>query len=317
MKKCHSCGYDNNPDAELKCGICGHDIAAVRPRVQPPPPPRKMEAAGLIAAGLLLIFCAFTWYIIRTYADRAAASKAAAAPMLDDAAFEYDGALYSLGKMGELRFLPMKDKLKVLPLLSSKDDRVTYAAAKLIGEWSRLDRASGDRKAWFEMLLKTSASGSKAARRQAAYEAGVTAAAGFAFQPYQEEILKVSGALIAEPDQELEAAGFFLASMAGIEDFNAKMAETLKNSPSASVRLYAACALSRLGRPEGHEALFHAAAGVEADLRDEAVSCLAYSASPGAERFLLTASKDTFYPETAEAAKRALILRKQLAIIRH
>ena len=315
MKKCPSCCFDNNPDAELKCGICGHDIAAVPPRAQPPPP-RKREAASLITTGLLIIFCSLFWFLMQTHAERAAAVKAAAAPMTDDAAFDYDGALYSLGKMGELRFLPMKDKMKVLPLLSSKDERVVYAAAKLLGEWSRSDKAPGDRKTWFEILLKTAASGQAAARRQAAFEAGVTAAAGYPFRPYLEEIRRASAALIAEPDMELETAGFFLASMAGIEDFNDKISDTFRNSPVASTRLYAACALSRLGRPEGHAYLLKAAAGVEADLRNEAVSCLAYSASPEAGRFLLTASRDTFYPETAEAAKRALMFRKQLAIIK-
>jgi hypothetical protein len=48
----------------------------------------------------------------------------------------------------------------------------------------------------------------------------------------------------------------------------------------------------------------------------EALSCLSYSASPEAEALLFSASKDGFDAASSEAAKRSLLLRKQLAIIK-
>ena len=76
------------------------------------------------------------------------------------------------------------------------------------------------------------------------------------------------------------------------------------------------CALSRLGRSQGHVYLSKAAQGRDPAIRSEALTCLSYSASPEAERLLLSASRDDFDAAAAEAAKRGIKLRKQLAIIK-
>jgi len=105
--------------------------------------------------------------------------------------------------------------------------------------------------------------------------------------------------------------------MSGVADFEPRMSDLLRNSPSPSARLYAACGLSRLGRPEGHKYLFAVASGPEEELKSEAIACLSYSVSGDADRVLLSVSRKPPGAETAAAAKRALMFRKQLAIIKH
>ncbi|PIU17714.1 MAG: hypothetical protein COT18_12590 [Elusimicrobia bacterium CG08_land_8_20_14_0_20_59_10] len=315
MKTCPACGYDHNPDAENYCVICRRDISAVPPRAEPPAP--KNEGKGMVVAGILLLLCALAAFFFHAGPDRTDAGRRAEAPAQYENAADYDSVLYSLDKMGELRFLPLRDKKLVLPLLKDGDDRVGYLAARRIGEWARAEKDPAAAALWFEALLEAAASGPVSSRRQAAFELGFTAVSGFDPRRYLAGIRPVSKALVSDKDEELRAAGFFLASMSGIEDFNGQMADALKSSPSPAARLYAACGLSRLGRPEGHQYLFSASSGPEEPLKSEAISCLSYSVSGDADRFLLSLSREAADAETAVAAKRALMFRKQLAIIKY
>lgn len=315
MKTCPACGYDHNPDSGEKCAVCRRDISAVPPRAEPPAP--KNGGKGMLVAGILLLLCALAAFILQTGSARTDSGRRAEAPAQFENTADSDSVLYSLDKMGELRFLPLRDKKLVLPLLENGDDRVGYLAAVRIGEWARAEKDPAAAALWFGALIEAAASGPVSSRRQAAFELGFTAVSGFDLQRYLASIRSASKALVSDKDEELQAAGFFLAAMSGIEDFNAQMADALKNSPSPAARLYAACGLSRLGRPEGHQYLFSAASGPEEPLKTEAISCLSYSVSGDADRFLLSLSREAADAETAGAAKRALMFRKQLAIINH
>ncbi len=309
MRECPSCGY-GNPDTGPKCGICGRDISSVQAKAAPAP----QKSSGLMLfAGLLLLACgALCFFMQDPPSGKAVPAGDGGNVVTDENSFNYEGVLYALDKTTALRFLPDADKRRIPPLLLSHDDRVGCAAAGLIGSWARSETDPALRRSWFETLLGAASSGRPVVRRQAALEAGFAIALGFPVSGYMERVRGISAGLVAQSEPELKAAGFFLSSMSGMEDFSGRMLETLTTDPSPDARLYAACALSRLGHAEGHEYLLKAAAGKELPLRSEAMSCLSYSASPEAERILLSAASDGLDPASAEAAKRGLALRHQL-----
>ncbi|MDD5210258.1 MAG: HEAT repeat domain-containing protein [Elusimicrobiales bacterium] len=316
MKKCPSCGY-GNPDTGAKCGICSKDITAVRIKSDPVQEKESGRPSLMVLSGLLLLLCgAVVFFMENSPWKKEAPLQSGEDAFTDENSFTYEGVLYGLDKMAAMRFLPEADKRRVLPLLSSPEDKVAYAAAKLLGEWSRSDTDAALRRLWFEALLGAVSTGRPVVRRQAALEAGFAAAFGFPVQPYLERVRQAAAGLAAQKEPELKAAGFFLSSMAGLEDLSGLMSETLLSDPSTSAKLYAACSLSRLGHAEGHAYILQAAAGKDPDLRSEALFCLSYSASPEAGRLLLSASKDSFDAASAEAAKRGIKLREQLAIIK-
>ena len=310
MKNCPSCGYGNGPEA-LKCGICGRDLASV-PFLAPAAPPLVKESYLLTGAGLLLLFCGLFFFLYQNF-PRADRLPAVAAPGAE--AFNRDGVIASLEKMRTLRFLPPADKRRVPPLLLGSDERVALAAARTLGVWVRDDISPGDRELWFEALLKGARSAPPAARRQAALAAGYALGGGFAPGPYAGEIRGVSAGLIAAGDAGLVNAGYFLAAMGGLEDFGGAMEKTLLYDPSREDKFYAACALARLRRTAGHSYLAGLVAGADPEFRSRALDCLIYSSAPETPAYL-TALAGKGGGELAEGAKRALMLRKQLAIIK-
>ena len=310
MKPCPSCGYGNQ-DQDQKCGICARDISAVPIKIVEKP---RTESKLMLVTGLLLLGCGAV-YFVTSSVTKPPPRVSADTPFSDEASFNYDGTLYALDRMGGLRFLTSADRRGVAPLLACPDDRVACAAAKLAGQWVRASEDPVEAELFFSALLKAASSGSRIARREAALQAGLAAASGFPVAPYQEEIRKVSSGLVAARDAELTAAGFYLASAAGIEDFSREMLEMLRNDTSSGARLYAACGLARLGSAEGGRHLVQLASGGDPDLKSEAFACLTYAFDPETGPFLSSAAhgKD---PDLAERAKMALILRKQLAIIK-
>lgn len=313
MKNCPSCGYAN-PPAGVKCCVCGRDLADVRVKAGQVPE-KKLNL--LFLAGLLFLLCGALFFFLQNYhAEKEALPGSRENAVADEISFSRYGVLYSLNKMEKLRFLPLTDKLRVPPLLSDPDDKVAYSAAKVIGAWSRSEKDAALARFWFGALLETASSGRAAVRRQSALEAGLTAALGFPVSPYLEQVRRASAGLVAQKETGLKAAGFFLSSMAGLEDLSGQMRETLLHDPSSGARLYAACALSRLDRAEGHAYLLKAASEKGSPVRSEALSCLSYSASPEAGGLLLSVSKDGSDAVSSEAAKRGLVLREQLAIIK-
>ncbi len=309
MKTCPSCGY-GNPDQDQKCGICAKDLSAIPAKAAAKP---QTGSGLMLGAGLLLLACGALYFITSSVA-KPPARASANTYFLDEASFSYDGTLYALDKMGSLRFLPAADRHRILPLLTSPDDRVARAAAKLTGAWARSSENSAEAKVLFEALLRTAASGSRIARRAAAFQASLVAESGFPIAPYLAEIRRVSASLMATREAELTAAGFLLASAAGVEDFSREMLDTLRSDPSSGARLYAACGLARLGSEEGGRHLIKLASGGDSELRSEAFSCLTYAFDPETGPFLTAAARGGD-PDLAERAKMALILRKQLAII--
>jgi hypothetical protein len=211
MKPCPSCGY-GNPDSGLKCGICARDISSV-PAVQPPAP--QKESRLMILTGLLLLACGLAFFVSGLFIDKPARPASGETEFSDEAGFDYEGVLYALDRMAGLDFLPREDKLKVLPLLASHDERVGCAAARLLGAWTREEAAAADARLFFEALVKTAASGRGAVNREAAIEAGLAAAAGFPFAPYAADLAQAAEALSAAEDPYTREAGLLLASMAG------------------------------------------------------------------------------------------------------
>lgn len=312
MRVCPSCGYGNGA-AALKCGICGRDISAVPVLA---PPPEKKEAWLMTAAGLLVLFCGLFFFLYQNF-PRTAGQPADVVDAAEgeDSFNNYDGVVYSLEKMRALRFLPGTDKLRVPPLLLSREERVALAAAATLGAWAREDALAADRELWFEALLKGARSALPAARRQAALAAGYAAGYGLDPAPYAGQIREVSAGLIAAGDAELVNAGYFLAAMGGLEDFSGAMEKTLLYDPAREDKFYAACALARLNRPEGHSYLAGLIAGADPGFRSRAFECLAYSAAAETPAYL-AALAGKGGGELAEGAKSTLMLRKQLAIIK-
>lgn len=312
MRKCPACGYSND-GAAPKCAVCGGALAGVPPAA---PEPRKTQTPDLLpAVGVLLAFCAAFFYLYQNFPLREAPAPATGEDAAsDEASFDYGGVLFSLDKMGGLRFLPEADKLRVPPLLGSRDERVALAAAKVLGAWARAAPEEGEKRRWFEALLEAVFKAGPQARRQAAEEAGSALLHGLDPAPYAEKIKRAAGGLIAEGDAGALKAGYYLASMAGLGDFSEQMDRTLLYDPSREAKLYAACALARLGRPAAHGYLAGLVGGPDAGLREEAFTCLAYSAASETPAYLssLARGRGGF----SGPAKRALMSREQLAIIK-
>lgn len=311
MKKCPACGYSNSAAAP-KCAVCGGDLAAV----QAAPPPEKERAPDLLpAAGILLALCAAFFYLYQNFPSREAPAPVTGEDAAsDEASFDNDGVLYSLDRLRGLRFLPEADKLRVPPLLGFRDERVALAAAEVLGEWARGAADEADRRRWFEPLLEAVFEAGPSVRRQAAVEAGSALLYGLDPAPYAEKIKRASGGLLAEGDGEALRAGFFLASMAGLEEFSAQMDHTLLYDPSREAKLCAACALARLGRPAGHSYLAGVIEDGDPELREKAFDCLRYSSAPETSPYLAALARGR--GEFSGPAKRTLMLRKQLAIIK-
>jgi len=227
----------------------------------------------MTAAGLLVLLCGLFFFLYQNFPRTAgqAAETVDAAPG-GDSFNNYDGVVYSLKKMRGLRFLPAADKLRVPPLLLSREERVALAA-------------------------------------------GYAAGYGLDPAPYAGEIREVSAGLISAGDAALVNAGYFLAAMGGLEDFSGAMEKTLLYDPAREDKFYAACALARLHRPEGHSHLAGLIAGADPEFRSRAFDCLAYSSAAETPAYL-AALAGKGGGELAEGAKRTLMLRKQLAIIK-
>lgn len=306
MRRCPSCGY-SGPGSPERCAVCGADLSGIE--AAPDEKPRKRYPVLMIAAGLALLGCAA--YIYFTGRRDGAPRPSSEAPVKPGPG----GALRSLEKMSALRFLPDGDKLGVLPLLLSPDGKVSRAAARAAGGWIRSGGPGSVEKRLFEGLLEAADSAVPAGRGQAAREAGLSAALGFPSGAYSGKISGISGRLAGEASPELMGAGFFLSSMTGSRELEGKMREVLAGAGGEEARLYAACALSRLNDTGGNKFLEKAASGPCSALKSEALYCLGYSASPRAVP-LLEGAVSEGAQECAESAKIALILRRQLAIIK-
>jgi len=307
MKHCPKCAYDN-ADSAGKCEVCQGSLTGVASIAIQVPEKSGLQAWSFLFSGILLLACGA--YFIRAPLPVPKAPQS----VFREGNFTYEGVLYSLEKMKQLRFLPLADRRSVAELLYSQDEQTGFAAAELVGAWSRFSAVPGECSEFFTALLKAAGASHGAARRQAAMEAGLSAAYGFPFSVYVPEMRKTAAGLMKENDETLNSAGFFLASMSGFTDFAPELNKVLASSPSPYLKLHAACALSRLGGAAGHKYLFSMVSS-EAELRGEAISCLSYSVSPEAGPFLEKAVAGKLGRQAAAPAKIALTLRKQLAII--
>lgn len=130
MKKCPACGYaGSSGDC---CGVCGRDLSQVAPL---PGTRVKRDVAMPLLAVVLLLCCLAAFFVTGGRKRGAAAPEGETFP--DEASFGYEGVIYSLDRMGELKFLSPEDRLKVLPFLASRDERVACAAARAAGKWAR------------------------------------------------------------------------------------------------------------------------------------------------------------------------------------
>jgi hypothetical protein len=137
VKKCPACGYSNSGGAN--CGVCGRDISSVASL--PEARAKKDRAMPLLAAVLLL--CCLAAFLVT--GRRAGGTAAPAAKTFSgEASFGREGVVYSLDRMGELKFLSPEDKLKVLPLLRSSDAKVACAASRTAGKWARSGGADAE-----------------------------------------------------------------------------------------------------------------------------------------------------------------------------
>lgn len=307
MKKCPACGY-GNPDKSSGCAICRRDLAAVAAQ---PETARPEEPSLLPASAMVLLGCAVLFYALQNFAW-----GPASAPASVDEPPDYAAVALSLELMGRQRYLTDADKLRVLPLLASPDPAVARAAAGAAGAWLRAGARGETGAALFGALLGATEGGTAEARRLAGIEAGYALASGFPPESQAATVGRAAAALAAEGDAELRYAGYFLAAMAGDRTYERALRDALKYDPVRRYKLYAACALSRLGAEEGHAYLAGIVSGSDPGEKLEAIACLAYSAAPQAESLLGSASRDRLSPVSAESAKRALMLRKQLAIIK-
>jgi hypothetical protein len=306
VKKCPACAYRNAGGAAA-CGVCGRDLSSLAPAPEPRPAKKRKDAL-LLASGFLLLACAAGFNLLQDALWKAAPAPAAPA----EGPFDYSGVVYSLEAMAGLRHLPAGDQLAALPLLKSSDGAVSAAAASAVGAWLRAGGTEAPAGPLLGGLLDAAAAG----RRQAAVEAGFVLVQGSPGAEFTDRARAAAGALIASGEPERKTAGYFLSSMAGLEDFAPQLRQVLLRDTLTSSRLYAACALARLGDGAGHAYLEQAARGGDPAGRPGAVACLSYSAVPGAEQALLELSKEAPGGRPAESAKRALMLRKQLAIIK-
>lgn len=308
MKRCPKCAYDNADQAE-ECEICRGSLAGIVPVAIPVSRQEKSrQARSFMLSGILLLACGLFFFRAPAPAPESASG------LSPDGGFTYEGVLHPLEKMKRLRFLPLEDRRGVAELLYSPEEKVGFAAAQLLGVWARGPASPEERRIFFEALLKAAAESRGAARSQAALEAGLCAGSGFPFAPYSPQLRKAAAGLMKEKDERLNAAGFFLASMGGFSDLVPELDNILAAAPSPYLKLYAACALSRLGGLSGHKHLLSVASS-GSELGGEAISCLSFSVSPDAGPFLEKAAAGKMGTRSAAPAKIALTLRKQLAII--
>lgn len=167
MKKCPACGYAGSGGAS--CGVCGRDLSLTAPL--PDPGPKKDFAMPLLAA-VLLLCCLAAFFV--TGGRKGGGAAQAGQTFSDEASFGYEGVIYSLDRLGELKFLPTEDRLKVLPLLASRDARVACAAARTAGKWAR--SGASDSAVFGQALRSASAGLPEACRDTAAGEIPVAAA---------------------------------------------------------------------------------------------------------------------------------------------
>jgi len=306
VKKCPSCAY-GNADGAAVCGICGLDISRLIPAPEPRPAKTRKDAL-LLVSGFLLLAGAAAFNLLQDALWRAAPAPSAPAGI----PFDHSGTVYSLEAMAAQRYLPAESQLAALALLKSPDGAVSEAAAAAVGAWLRAGATEAPAASLLAGLLDAAAAG----RRRAAVEAGFALAQGLNGPGVPAKAAAAAGALIASGTPEGRAAGYFLSSMAGLQDFAPQLREVLLYDPLPASRLYAACALARLGDGEGHAYLERAARGWDPAVRPAAIDCLSYSASPSAGRVLAELSKGAPGSRPAQSAKRALMLRKQLAIIK-
>ncbi len=312
MKECPSCGY-GNPDGAAICAVCGGNVSGVVPK---PPPPQSRTGYYMLVSGAALVVLGVAVYLLPSrharVVQRSAQPPAGAADKPGrDGPFSYDGVLASLKRMSELKYLPAGDKLRTAGVMWSRDDKAGFEAARLVGSWVRTEPDRTFALALFGKLLDAAASAGPRARLEAAVQAGTALWIGFDPGRYSDRVGEVARGLASERDPELESAGFFLSAMAGRSDLAPQMEDVLAHSPSPSSKLYAACALSRLGIEGGYSYLAGASAGRDAGLRTEAISCLSYSAFPEAVRLLheLAVSSD---PAVVKNARKALLIRGYL-----
>jgi len=166
VKKCPACGYANSGGAN--CGVCGRDISSVAPL---PETPKKADRAMPLLAAVLLLCCLAAFFVTGGRKGGAAAPEGES--FSDEASFGSEGVVYSLDRMGELRFLPREDRLKALPLMNSSDERVACAAVRAAGKWAR--SGAPDSEVFAEALRAAAESGPEACRALAA--SGIPAAA--------------------------------------------------------------------------------------------------------------------------------------------
>jgi hypothetical protein len=263
----------------------------------------------MLALGIVLLGCGLAFFLVEFFTPGTSPKPAPA----KETEFNYDGTFYSLDKMRSLRFLPREDKLKAVGFITCPDERVARTAARLAGQWATENGTDPDGLLFFGTLLNTALVGGNAAA-EAAVQAALLMARGFPFRDRIADVRKAAAALVASSDQDYRAAGYLLAAMAGIPDFNAQMARTLSEDPSPNARLYAACAMARAGDSAGYAHLKGLAGGDDPEMSSEAMACLAYSTAPGTDAFLASAARGKDHA-LAGLAKSVLMSRKQLAII--
>jgi hypothetical protein len=161
VKKCPACGYANSGDAS--CGVCGRDISSVSPL--PEVRAKKDRAMPLLAAVLLL--CCLAAFFVTGGPGRGNSAREGE-NFSDEASFGYEGVIYSLDRMAELKFLPQEDRLRTLPLLNSRDERVACAAVRAAGRWAR--SGARDAAVFVEALRAAAKTGPEACRALAAAE---------------------------------------------------------------------------------------------------------------------------------------------------
>ena len=159
MKKCPSCGYVNSGAAA--CGVCGRDLSSV---ASLPENKRKKDRSMPLLAAVLLLCCLAAFFVTGGRKGTPAAPREE--NFSDEASFGYEGVIYSLDRMGELEFLSTEDRLKVLPLMKSRDERVACAAVRVAVKWAR--SGAPDSKVFAVALRAPAESGPEACRAQAA-----------------------------------------------------------------------------------------------------------------------------------------------------
>lgn len=273
MRKCPACGYVNAEAAA--CGVCGRDLSGIPDRTAPA---RKTDRI-MPALAALLLCCALAAFFLAS--RRPAAPAPADNSFSDEAGFGYEGLLYSMTAMESMRFLPPEDKLKILPFLSSRDERVACAAAGLAGAWLRSGEDAQLAASLTAALLDAAGEGPASLRKQAAAQLVLALPGALNPAAYGARLRAAVSSLTASGDEELRSAGFLLAAAAGFSDFSGEMLSVMRHDPVSSSKLSAACALVRFGDAEAHALLLAMGAGGDEALAGQAAGCLASSRLQG------------------------------------